>query len=238
MNIIIIQARTGSKRLPNKVMMKINSKPILQHIIEFLNYSKLTDEIIIATSDQSEDDVICNLANSLNKKCFRGSSHDVLGRYYDCAKYNHADLIIRITADNPLIDPTLVDKIIQTCKETNCDYASNMINETYPSGYLVEAFSFDVLEKLHRQSHDLQSREHVTFKIRQNPKSFHIENILAPNHLRRPSWRLTVDHKEDFELISQIFSKLYVMNSYIKYEKVVDLLDNEKKLLDINKKWH
>ena len=218
--------------------MEINGKPILEIIIEFLKLSKLTSKIIVATTDLQEDDKIEELCTKLNIECFRGNANDVLQRYYDCAKYNHADLIIRITADNPLIDPTLVDKIIQTCKETNCDYASNMINETYPSGYLVEAFSFDVLEKLHRQSHDLQSREHVTFKIRQNPKSFHIENILAPNHLRRPSWRLTVDHKEDFELISQIFSKLYVMNSYIKYEKVVDLLDNEKKLLDINKKWH
>ena len=236
--LVIIQARTGSQRLPKKVLKEIEGKTMLEHIVDFLKYCKKVDDIIVATTTLKQDNQIETICLKNKIKYFRGSSSNVLKRYYDCATHFKGDIIVRITADNPLIDPNLVDKIIQTCKKTNCDYASNMINQTYPFGYLVEAFTFNVLEKLHRQFHDLQSKEHVTFKIRQNPNSFHVEQVLAPNHLRRPSWRLTVDHKEDFELISQIFSKLYIVNSYIKYEKVVNLLDDDKKLLDINKKWH
>ena len=121
--ISIIQARIGSTRLPGKVMMKINNKPILQHIVEFLRHSQFIDQIVIATSTESEDDTIFELANSLSVKCFRGSSHDVLERYYECAKCYNGELVVRITADNPLIDPDLVDQVIQICQKTNCDYA-------------------------------------------------------------------------------------------------------------------
>jgi len=233
-----VQARTGSTRLPGKVLMPIRGKPILEHIIEFLEHSKLTDRIIVATTNLTEDDKIEELSKTLGIDCYRGNPTDVLERYYECARLFNGDLIVRITADNPLIDPTVVDEVIQICKETRCNYASNMIHQTYPLGYLVEAITFDTLKKINDTQKDPLSREHVTYHIRQNPSLYDIKEVFAPSELARPNWRLTVDNMEDFYLISEIFSRLYEHGSIIKYQDVVELLDKNKDLLKINEKHH
>lgn len=238
MNVLsIIQARIGSSRLPRKVLMEIEGKPILEHLIDFLKFSQLTNKIIVATSKLNQDDEIEKLALKNNVDCYRGSEIDVLARYYECATKFQGDLIVRITADCPLLDPRLVDQAIEICIKSNCDYASNMIHQTYPLGYLVEAVKFTILDKLHKTQHDPLSREHVTYHIRQHPEQYKIEEILLPQNLDRHNWRLTIDYKEDYELLSKIFSKLYVPHSFIKYEKVVELLDNNLDLLQINKKY-
>lgn len=232
--LIIIQARMASARLPGKILMNLEDKPILEHIIDFLRFSKLNDKIIVATTRELEDDKIQDICIKLNIDCFRGSEKDVLSRYYECAKLFKGDIIVRITADNPLIDPTLVDNIIRVCKDDNYDYASNMLYQTYPLGYLVEVMTFSTLKKIHYNQHDPLSREHVTHHIRENPHLYHVKEIKTPSSLARPKWRLTLDYPEDFKLISEIFSKLYKPNSYIPYESVVNYLDKNKHLLKIN----
>lgn len=232
--VTIIQARMGSSRLPGKIFMNIEGKFLLQHIIDFLKHSELTDNIAVATTSSSQDDRVVELCKDLHVDYFRGSEEDVLGRYYECAKFFKGDIIVRITADNPLIDPTLVDQAIKICKESQCDYVSNMINQTYPLGYLVEVFTFDILEKMYKNLKDELSREHVTFDIRKNPNLYKIKEFnLQKNYSH---WRLTVDYKEDIELISKIFSKLYVNNSYIKLESVIKFLEENNELLKINSK--
>ena len=233
----IVQARTGSTRLPEKVLMNIQGKSILEHIIDFLKHSKLTDKIIIATTNLPSDDKIEEIAKKTNVDCYRGSAENPLERYYECAKLFGGDLIVRVTADNPLIDPTLVDRTIQVCKETNCDYASNMLHQTYPLGYLVEALTFTTLKKIYENQKDPLSREHITYHIRQNPNLYNIKEVFAPSDLARPNWRVTVDYIEDFNLVSEIFARLYKPNSFIKYESVVELLDKNKDLLKINDKY-
>jgi spore coat polysaccharide biosynthesis protein SpsF (cytidylyltransferase family) len=234
----IIQARMSSERLPGKVLMNLENKPILQHIIEFLKHSKFSDEIIIATSKEKEDDEIENLAKKINVKCFRGELDDVLKRYFDCAKFYSGDLIVRITADNPLIDPLIVDKIIKICKKTKCEFASTMIHETFPHGYLVEAMTFSLLEKIHHTQKDKLNREHVTPYLRKNYKSLNFREVCAPKHYERPNWRLTLDHLEDYELLSKIFSKLYSHNNFIPYLKVVNYLDVHSELIKLNQKYN
>ena len=230
----IIQARTSSTRLPGKAMKELQGKPMLEHIIDFLKYSKELDEIIIATTTLPEEEKIIELAKKLNVKYFCGSSQDVLDRYYQCAKFFKCDVIVRITSDNPLIDPRIVDKAIRVFKESDSDYVSNMINQTYPLGYLVEVISFKILEQNHQNQKDSHTREHVVTHIRNNPNLYKIKEIFAPKELARPEWRLTIDYAEDFKLISEIFSKLYKPNSYIPYEMVVEFLDKNKHLLKIN----
>lgn len=235
----IVQARLDSTRLPGKVLLLIQGKPILEHIIDFLKYSRLIDQIIVATTNLPQDDKIEQLTKHLGIACYRGSSTNVLERYYECAKSFKGDLIVRITSDNPLIDPSLIDEVIRICKETQCDYATNYLRPSYPVGYSTcEVFTFEVLRKLYETQQDPLSKEHVTYAIKQNPRLYKIRELLAPSTLARPGWRLTVDYKEDFRLISEIFGHLYKTGSFIRYESVVHLLDTNPSLLKINAKHY
>jgi spore coat polysaccharide biosynthesis protein SpsF len=234
-NLIIIQARMDSSRLPKKVLMTLEGISILEHVVNSLKFSKLCNKIIVATTINQTDDSIETLCNDLNVDCFRGSSDDVLNRYYECAKLYRGDIIVRITCDNPLIDPTLVDEAIKICKEKNCDYVSNMIHQTYPIGYLVEVIKFNVLKQNNDEIHDVLSREHVTHHIRQNPEMYNIVEFSATDKLQRPEWRLTVDYENDYLLMKKIFKNLHRENSYIPYVDVVTFLDNNLELLKINK---
>lgn len=234
-NLIIIQARMGSSRLPGKVLMKLEGKSILEHVVNSLKFSKLSDKIIVATTITQTDDSIETLCKDLDVDCFRGSSDDVLNRYYECAKLHQGDIIVRITCDNPLIDPTLVDEAIKICKEKNCDYVSNMIHQTYPIGYLVEVLKFDVLKQNNDEIHDALTREHVTYHIRKNPEKYSVVEFCAPDKLQRPEWRLTVDYENDYKLMKKIFKNLYKPNEYISYVELVKFLDSNQKLLKITK---
>lgn len=234
-NIIIIQARISSSRFPGKVLMKLEEKPILEHIVNFLKFSKLSEKIIVATTTNQEDDKIKSLCQKLNIDCFRGNSYDVLKRYYECAKLYKGDLVVRVTADNPLIDPTLVDEAIRICEKENYDYVSNMIHETFPVGYLVEVLKFKILEQIHIKNRDALTREHVTHHIRMNPTMYNIREFFAPKNLQRPQWRLTIDYEKDYQLMKKIFKKLYKSNKFIPYSDVVNFLDNNLELLKINK---
>jgi len=147
----IIQARMGSTRLPGKVLRLIQGKSMLEHQIDFLKKSESINQLIVATTKLAQDDKIEELVNELGIDCYRGSTDDVLERYYKCAKKFNGEIIVRITSDNPLVEPTLVDKIIELAIDTKCDFATNMIKQTYPLGYLVEVFPFQVLEKLYNE---------------------------------------------------------------------------------------
>jgi len=234
-NLIIIQARMGSSRLPGKVLMKLEGKSILEHVVNSLKFSKLCNKIIVATTTNQTDNPIATLCKDLDVDCYRGSSNNVLNRYYECAKLYQGDIIVRITCDNPLIDPTLVDEAIKICKEKNCDYVSNMIHQTYPIGYLVEVVKFDILKQNNDEIHDMLTREHVTHHIRKNPEKYNIVEFSAPDKLQRPEWRLTVDYENDYQLMKKIFKNLYKLNKYISYIDVVTFLDNNLELLEINK---
>ena len=227
----------GSKRLPGKVLMKLKGKTMLEHIINFLSMSQNIDETVIATTTLPEDSKIEELANKINVKCYRGSSENVLERFYKCAKNANADFVVRITADDPIIDPSLIDSLIETCKKEKLDYVSNVIEKSFPIGYTAcEVFTFDVLSKLHHEQKDPQSLEHVTHHIRQNQELFKIRSIVTSKELERPNWRLTVDHKEDFMLIEKIFSEMYISSKAFEYKKLVRFLDENQRWFKINSK--
>jgi len=236
--VAIIQARVGSSRLPGKSIRDLNGKPMLSYVIEFLKFCKHCDKIVVATSSLRQDDEIESICNDLGIDCFRGEHENVLSRYYLCSKQNNASIIIRITADDPLIDPELLDNAITLCRNTNCDYVTNMLHHTFPYGIPIEVIKFEVLEENYKQfSNDPLVAEHVTYHIRKNPQIYNIQEIFAPSGLERKDWRVTVDYIEDFHLIEKIFSKLYKSGSYIKYTTLVEFLDNHPELLQINSKY-
>jgi len=236
--IIIIAARMTSSRFPGKTLKKLHGKPMLEHIIDFLQFCKNVDKIVVATSDEKEDEQIQNLCRKKQCLCFKGSKNDVLGRYYECARKYNADFIVRLTADNPLVEPSLVDAGIDMCIKNNFDYVTNMIHHTFPMGaYPIEVMTMKLLKENYLFQKEPLTREHVTYHIRKNYKKYKVGEIFTPKKLQREQWRLTVDHIEDFNLIEKIFSKLYHPGKYIEYEELVNFLDKNNDLLKINSKY-
>ena len=228
----------GSSRLPGKVLRIIEGKSMLEHQINFLNQSKLVDQVIVATTTLSEDDKIEELSINLNTDCFRGSRDTVLERYYECAKKFDGDIIGRITGDSPIIDYKLTDKAIQLCQENNYDYISNVMHLTYPLGYnSCEVFPFRILKKLYYSNPDLMSKEHVTYHIRKYPELYNIGELSAPLLLQRPNWRLTIDYEEDYQLMKKLFSLFYRDNYIINYESLVKFLERNSDILEINRQY-
>jgi len=233
MNGVIIQARMGSTRLPGKVLKKINGKyPMLYYLIRQIKECKLLEKFVIATTTLKEDDSIVQFLNQQNVEHFRGNEKDVLERYYNCAKKFSFDPIIRITADNPLIDPKIVDLAIKTFQSNSVDYVTNCIPRTFPYGTEVEVFSFNALETTWKNARKSSEREHVTPYIYNNPEKFKILNFSSSINLSNFRW--TVDRQNDFQLIENII--LEVNKKPILMEDILKLFKEKPELCSINKK--
>ena len=170
--ICIIQARMNSTRLPGKVLKKIDDKPLLWYLLNSLQYSKTLDHIVVATTKKKIDDQIVKLCNKMKISTFRGNENNVLNRFCEAGKKYNATHIVRISADCPFMDPTIVDKIVRKSLSSNVDYVSNTLPKTYPMGYEVEVIKFLALLKSEKMTNDLGDREHVTLFIMRNPKIF------------------------------------------------------------------
>jgi len=227
----IIQARMGSSRLPGKVMKKIIDGYLLDYVIKQLLSSKKIQKIIVATTDLVEDNVICNHLRSQKIDFFRGSSEDVLDRYYECAKQYQVDVIVRITADNPLIDPNIVDLTINKYENQKCDLATNTITRTFPYGTEVEVFSLKALEKAWKFAKKPSEREHVTPFIRDPENGFGLINIENDDDLS--FLRYTVDRHQDLELVKEITKN--ISKRPILMQDIVDLYKNKPIIFDVNK---
>ncbi|MFH1645372.1 MAG: glycosyltransferase family protein, partial [Candidatus Omnitrophota bacterium] len=197
----IIQARMSSTRLPGKVLMLINGKPMLMYMVERVLAALSIDKVIIITSTDSSDDPIAQLCEKNKFLLYRGSLEDVLERYYQAAVYYKVDTVVRLTADCPLLDPDMIDKVVAVYKEGKYDYVGNTIPPKWsvPVGMDVEVFSFEKLAQLSREVKNRTDREHVTFYLWKNPDIFKIYRYENKEDLSR--FRLTVDYKEDFELV-------------------------------------
>ena len=226
----IIQARVNSTRLPKKVLKNIDDKKkVLEFIINQVKYSKKIDKIVIATTTKNDDDIITMISKKNNCDYFRGSEKDVLDRYYYCAKKFNFDSIVRITSDCPLIDPQIIDNVIEKFESKNYDYVTNTFPRTFPKGLDVEIFSFTTLEQMWREAKLPSEREHVTQFIL-NHNKFRIGNIEYNNNLSNLRW--TLDQKEDFEFLSNIIKRIQTRPILINH--VLKILSDEPELSKIN----
>ena len=227
----LIQARMGSTRLPGKVMKKIDEKKfVLDYLLEQLKSSKRIESFIVVTSTLPKDDLICSNLSSNNIKFFRGSPDDVLDRYYQCAKKFSINTIVRITADNPLIDPEIVDLVIEKFSSSECDYATNSLDRTFPYGTEVEVFSFQVLEKAWKNAKKPSEREHVTPFIRDPKNEFVLLNI--ENKANLSFLRYTVDRIEDLQLVREIIKHIHERPVLLKH--ILELFKNKPEIFKIN----
>ena len=211
--------------------MKLDKKhTVLDYLINQLKHSKLLGKIIIATTNLEEDDVIVNFAKKNEIEYFRGESDDVLDRYYQCAKNFSSDNILRITSDNPLVDPTVIDDLIINYQKSSCDYASTNLARTYPFGIDAEIFSFNTLEKTWKNAILPSEREHVSSYMKKNSKIFKQFNLR--NKIKVPLVRLTIDREVDLELFRIVISK--ITDRPILMNNILELYNNEPKLFEIN----
>ena len=236
----------GSTRLPGKVLMLLDKKhTTLDYVINQLKHSKLLGKIIIATTNLEEDDVIVDFAKKNEIEYFRGKSTDVLDRYYKCAEKFSLTNILRITSDDPLVDPTIIDELIRNYQETDCDLASietsveNNINNAksknlsgypYPIGLNAQIFSFSALEKTWKNAKLPSEREHVSPYMMKNSDTFRQFHLRNP--IKIPPLRLTIDKEEDLELFRNIISK--ISERPILLHDILELYNNEPKLFEIN----
>ena len=239
MIIAIIQARVGSTRLPGKVLLDLHGKPVLWHVIKRVSHSKKINKVIVATTTLKEDNPIEELCHKEGISFYRGSSDDVLNRYYNAAqnihsKGEHLDFVVRITADCPFIDPEIIDTVIETMVTNNYDYISNALQPTYPDGLDVEIFTFNALIEANNNARLPSEREHVTPYIIKN-NSFRKYNF--PNQKDLSHMRWTLDEPEDYQFIQKVYNYLYDEKSLFHMQDILNLLSKYPELETINKKY-
>lgn len=200
--VAIVQARMGSIRFPNKVMRHVLGRPMIEVLLHRLAQSKRINQIVLATSDHDRNQPLAVHVQKLGFSVYQGSEDDVLDRYYQAAKLHHADVVIRVTGDCPLIDPGLVDELIDEFDKSGVDYLSNTLVPTYPDGLDTEVFRFAALEKAATEATLPFDREHVTPYLKK-AKRFLVVNHKNCEDLSGERW--TVDEPEDFEVVSSVF---------------------------------
>ncbi|MDO9183409.1 MAG: glycosyltransferase family protein, partial [Bacteriovorax sp.] len=199
--IVTIEARMTSTRLPGKVLMPLLGKPVLERMVERIKRAKKIDGIVVATTINDADDLIVDLCNRLNVSVFRGSEYDVLGRVLGAAEALAADIIIELTGDCPLIDPSHIDEMIDYYLEGQYDYASNRLELGLPDGFDVQVFSCENLKKISHLTNDPIDRVHVSCFFYNNPQLFKIgKKKISVNDLSYfPELAVTLDEQEDYE---------------------------------------
>lgn len=228
-----IEARMTSSRLPGKVLMEFCGKPDLQHIIERLRRSQYVDEVVVATTVNKTDDPVIELCEQLKCKYYRGSEEDVLQRVLDTAKSVNADLIVEITGDCPVIDWRHVDYLVEMFGAGNYDYVANVIKRTFPRGFDTQVYPVAVLEGVNQLTNDPLDHEHVSLYIYNHPERYRLGNWEAPTLVHHPEFEITLDTKEDYQLIKKVYEELYPVNQDFSCEDVVQLLLERKDIADI-----
>jgi len=215
-------------------MKEVMGKPLLEYQIERMKRVKSADEIVVATTLNDADRVVVDICDRLSIPNFRGSEQDVLSRYYMAAKASNADVVVRLTSDCPLIDPSTVDRVLQYYFDhiEEYDYVSNCLIRTYPRGMDTEVFPVRVLEEAFREATDPQDREHVTSFFYLQERRYRLSNVAYSRDCSRHRW--TVDTEEDFILIKQILEILYPAKPDFSMEDVLDLIERAPGLFAIN----
>jgi spore coat polysaccharide biosynthesis protein SpsF len=233
--VAIIQARMTSSRLPGKVLMPILGRPMLAYEIERLRKVRGVERIVLATTVNRSDDAIAELCATEHLDCYRGSEHDVLGRYYEASVTFGARVIVRVTADCPLLDPDVVERVLWefSTAEDGCDYASNMITPTFPYGMAAEVFSFDALRDAHAHAREAAEREHVTPYIYWRPEQYRLRSVTMSPNLSQHRW--TVDTADDFALINRILQALYPVTPDFRMADVLALVQAHPDWQEINR---
>ncbi|OGL41967.1 MAG: hypothetical protein A2161_00505 [Candidatus Schekmanbacteria bacterium RBG_13_48_7] len=227
--VAIIQARMGSLRLPGKVLAEIDGETVLSHIINRIKRVNLIKDVIVAVTPDPADEAIIKESSRLKVPSVIGDSYDVLARFRMAARIMRAETIVRITADNPLISSEILTRLINVRKKYNYDY---VIMENLPVGTGAEVLTMRTLIMLDRITSLQRHREHVTLYIKENPNDFDCKFVSAPVNVHRPNYRLTVDTREDLEIIRAIYNDLPEKKTAYSLNQIVKFLDQHPEYMD------
>ena len=231
--VAIVQARMGSTRFPGKVLEEIAGHPMLWQVVNRVRMARTVDEVTVATSTESSDRAVADFCAKEGIPCFLGSENDVLDRFYQAARSYEADAIVRITADCPLIDPQIIDKVVAVYLQGEYDYVTNTLRYTYPDGLDVGVFSFPALEKAWHEARFPAEREHVTPYIRRSGR-FRLHNVESEVDLSSRNLRWTVDEPSDLEFVRAIYAHLGNNHKPFGLAHILQLLEEEPHLMQIN----
>ncbi len=233
MILCIIQVRMSSSRLPGKALLPVLGRPLLGWVIHRVGLAKRLDRVVVATTNEADDDAVVDLCRQEKVECFRGSKDDVVDRFYQCAVRCSPLGVVRITADCPLIDPGMIDMVVERFLSANgdLDLVSND-GDSYPDGLDVGIYSFRALQKIFREAVLPSDREHITPYIWNHPDLFSIEAIPCSENLSH--FRLTVDYEEDLELVSKVYEALYPVKPDFTWLDVINFLRRNPEISKLN----
>jgi spore coat polysaccharide biosynthesis protein SpsF len=242
--IAVIQARTGSSRLPGKVLLPLGGRPVLQRMLERVQAATQLDDIVVATTWLDEDAPIRELVLALGFPCVAGHPTDLLARHVEAAKVGEADAVVKIPSDCPLVDPAVIDEVVGFYRRNRqrFDFVTNLRPATWPDGNDVEIMRRDVLELAAREATRPIDREHTTPFIWDQPERFRVANVVAANWQGSISGRdlslthrLTLDYPEDLALLSAVFEALHVPGARpFSVDEIVAFLDGHPEILALN----
>ncbi len=223
--LLIVQARLGSTRLPQKVLKPLLGKPLIGRLFERLKQLQTPHQLILATTRKAEDTRLVRYLQGMGISVFRGETENVLERYYQCAKQNQGEIIVRITGDCPLIQPHLIDEMLQNFSSSHMDYFSNVHPRSYPKGFDVEIFTFEALEKARFDSKDPHDLEHVTPYLVNHPEFFSLKNKQLEKDYS--SFNVSVDTLEDFYWVEKLFQRYYASNPLFGLTEILEFAKDE-----------
>ena len=228
--VAVIQARMGSTRLPGKVMLPLAGEHVLSHDIRRVNAASCVDETVVATSTGKQDDIVKRYASREGATVFRGSENDVLGRMFGAARKTDADVVVRVTADCPLVAPEIIDAVVERLIETDAEYACTTIERTFPRGLGVDAFTMDSFESVEERSDEPHQREHVVPYYHEHNDRFDTEIVTSEDvytdarYQDRTDLRITLDEADDYEFFRRLYSEME-WDDIIDTRRAIDYID-------------
>lgn len=232
--VAVIQARLGSTRLPAKVLLDLAGKTVLERCLERVKQFRGISEIVVATTDNPQDELIGALAERCDVRVYRGDEHDVLKRYVEAARQAKADAVIRCTSDCPLLDPEISSQVIEQFLASELDYASNILERRLPRGLDTEVFSREALERADRNAFEPEEREHVTLHMVRSSSDFKRQHRSPANLPDLSHHRWTLDTLDDYFFLASVFNKLGSQAASAAMSDILGLLNTYPELALIN----
>lgn len=230
----IIEARMTSTRLPGKVLLPANGKPMLQHLVERLKRVESLDQIVLATTVNRADDALAVFAQAQGIACFRGSEEDVMNRVIGAAESVGAEVIVSVTGDCPVIDPVLIEQLIQMYLHNHCDYASNRQIPSYPGGMDTQVYPLAALKRSAAMTDDPLDHEHVTLHIRNHPELFRHLYLIAPEDCYWPDLDLSLDEPDDYHFLKTLIEHFSDAKPFFNCREIIEVLRARPEWVEIN----